>query len=270
MKINTKHKIKIKVVSALMLAALVIPQIVQSVWSLAAMAAELPVTIATTYFSKQLNDGNERIFYDNMTTMLNAGYFKQGDVIMEVYNLDTDKSNEALLNDMGAARDAFLLDHPDLFYVDFDYLSLSISEDADGTKHIYLGTGRDDTYLNKEFLTSDGKADTTKINNAINTVNNRINAIVAEADGKSRDEQIKIAHDAVARAAKYTLEYQSQKPYTVRTVYGVFGLGNANDTGQAVCEGWPGEFPYRCPAPPWSLPDAPASPPRTSSADPGW
>lgn len=238
MKINTKHKIKIKVVSALMLAALVIPQIIQSIWSLAAMAAELPVTVATTYFSKQLNDGNERIFYDNMTTMLNAGYFKQGDVIMEVYNLDIDKSNEALLNDMGAARDAFLLDHPDLFYVDFDYLSLSISEDADGAKHIYLGTGRDDTYLNKEFLTSDGKADTTKINNAINTVNNRINAIVAEANGKSRDEQIKIAHDAVARAAKYTLEYQSQKPYTVRTVYGVFGLGNANDTGQAVCEGY--------------------------------
>ena len=195
-----------------------------------------PTTVATRYFYNQIKDNNnKRVFYEAMETMLEKGFFKEGNVSMEVTGLDSE-DEQTLLKDMGAARDAFLLDYPELFYVDFDYLSLRGEFDERANLHIYLGTGRGDNYINQEFL-SNGSVDKSKIDNAISTVNSKINSIVSAAQGQSVREQVKIAHDEVIKAARYTLEYNTTHPYSVRTIYGVFGFNGAND-GNAVCEGY--------------------------------
>ncbi|MCH5167784.1 MAG: hypothetical protein J1F35_07880 [Erysipelotrichales bacterium] len=202
-------------------------------------AASFKQTVATKYFYGQLKDKNKQVFYKAMEDMLEKGFFKVGNVSVEVIGL-TSTDQQVLMKDMGAARDAFLLDYPELFYVDFDYLSLRGSTDAKGELHIYLGTGRGDTYINQEFLNEkDGSINSSKINTAIKTVDARIDAIVDKASKKpSVREQITLAHDEVIKAAKYTLEYKTKYPYTVRTIYGVFGLGSSANGGNAVCEGY--------------------------------
>lgn len=232
-----RSKIKTKILSIILLAAILIPQCAQSVWTLNAMAAESAKTVATDYFYQQLDGGNERIFYRTMVSMLKNGSLKKGNVSLEVTGLDTSKDEQTLLNEMGAARDAFMLDYPELFYIDFDALSLRIASD-ETHKHVYLGTGRSSTYINPEFLNDDNTVNDAKISDAISAVNSRIEAIVDQAKSQSPREQVITAHNAVIKAAAYKFEYQTEHPYSVRTVYGVFGLGTGDNTGNAVCEGY--------------------------------
>lgn len=241
MKVNKQTKLKLRLASLFAVVAMMMPQLIQftqSAYMMNALATTvfLPKTVATYYFAEQLdtesNNHNQRIFYQAMQTMLEKGFFRKGDVSVEVSGLSWKPGEEqALLDDMGAARDAFLLDYPELFYVDFDYLSLSIRDGA-----VYLGTGRGETYINKEFLKADGTVDDEKITKAIETVNSRIDTAVKNANAKSSTiDKIRSAHDAVIKVAKYTLEYQTKYPYSVRTIYGVFGL---DGEGNAVCEGF--------------------------------
>ena len=231
-----------KMFNVLMISAILVSQFTFPVWNTTTYAMEtMPTTanstVATKYFYSQITeDKDAKVFYEAMETMMSKGYFKDGTVSMEVTGLTTEDQS-SLMKSMGAARDAFMLDYPELFYVDFDYLSLRGEIDKEEKLHIYLGTGRGENYINQEFLTN-GKPDTAKINAAINTVNARIESIVKQANGKSIEEQVRIAHDEVIKAAKYTLEYKTDYPYTVRTIYGVFGLGSERNAGNAVCEGY--------------------------------
>ena len=109
--------LKTVILSVFLLATLFIPQFIQSVRAISALTTEatsIP-TIATDYFRKQLETSNQQIFYEAMRTMLKNGYFKRGDVSIEVIGLDMTVDKQTLLDDMGAARDAFMLDYPDLF-----------------------------------------------------------------------------------------------------------------------------------------------------------
>ena len=232
-------RIKARIISVSLLIAILLPQIVQSVWMFGVSAATIPVTIATDYFYKQLDNKNQRTFYEAMRTMLEKGFFKKGNVSIEISGLDTSVGQSVLLDDMGAARDAFMLDYPDLFYVDFDYLSLRGGTDENGKEVIYLGTGRGDSYINKDFLDKNGQVDEAKIDKAIADVNARIESIVNMAKTTSdKERQMRVAYDAVIKAAAYKLEYQASNPYSVRTIYGVFGLGVVDNAGNAVCEGY--------------------------------
>lgn len=230
-----KTKFKTRILSIFLLAAVLLPQSIQSAWVANALATTLPVTVATDYFFKQLESSNERIFYAAMQNMLETGQFKQGNVSVEVSGLEMPEGgNNALLKQMGAARDAFMFDYPDLFYVDFDALSLRIEDGK-----VYLGTGRGKHYINGEFINDDGNIMTSEIDAAIAAVNSRLNTIVDKAKSQAPHdlkEQIKIAHDEVISSAAYKFEYQAKHPYSVRTVYGVFGL--SQDEAGAMCEGY--------------------------------
>ena len=245
MKAKLRHNIKTAFLSIFLLAAMIAPQFIHSAWVLNVFADQLPVTVATEYFYSQLTHKNERTFYQAMRTMLELGYFKRGDVSVEVAGLESIDDKPALLKDMGAARDAFLLDYPELFYVDFDYLTLNVSTDASGNQRVSLGVGRGDSYLNKEFLNVEGEGENKhyvvnqeKLDRAISDVNGRIEEIVEKAKGKTPREQVELVHDEIIKAAAYKLEYQASNPYSVRTIYGVFGLGSGNNAGNAVCEGF--------------------------------
>ncbi len=58
--------------------------------------------------------------------------------------------NADLLKEFGAAKDAYYLDHPEIFYVDFDALSISVGL-KNGNYVATLGTGRADTYFSNGF-----------------------------------------------------------------------------------------------------------------------
>ncbi len=206
--------------------------------------------ISTKYFYNQLTD-DAKVFYHVMEEMNANGDLKKGNASREIKENELSglqqkldefaNGSQDLLNSMGAARDAFVADNPNIFYVDFDYFTMRVNQ-IQGVKHLYVGTGRSDNYINKEFLRPDGSIDSEKIDTAINTVDSKINEIVLKAkalEGNLQagqdltEQQVKLVHNEVIKATKYTYEHQTQHPYTIRTTYGVFGL----EEGNAVCAG---------------------------------
>ena len=110
------------------------------------------------YFYNQLNDESKKI-YEAMEEMYESGIFARGeDYDLSKHGKVTDaqlktfvSGSSKLIDDYGAARDAFQYDYPDVFYVDFSLLSVRVIKDGDGVLHGYLGAGRSDTYLLRTF-----------------------------------------------------------------------------------------------------------------------
>ena len=210
---------------------------------------QTPTTVATKYFYNQLTE-DSKVFYNIMEDMYKTGDLQKGNISREVTGIANQEAkleqfaagSQDLLNSMGAARDAFVADNPNIFYVDFDYLTMRVTM-QEGKKHLYLGTGRSDNYINKEFLNDDNSINEEKIKTAITTVDAKIDEIVKKAQDKKNDlqagqdlveQQIKLVHHEIIKLTKYTYEHQTDHPYTIRTTYGVFGL----QEGNAVCEGF--------------------------------
>ena len=255
-------KIAKKIGNILLVIAILISQFSFPVWNINVYAEES--TIATKYFYNRLEkdaqlNGRDREFVDDAKVFYNAlesmlekdasgkSAFEKGDESVEILGMinlakkldDFANGSQYLLDAMGAGRDAFWLDHSELFYVDFDQITMRVTMDEGGTKHLYIGNGRSANYINKEFLKNDGSIDHDKISGAITTVNDRINKIVTLANaGSTLEEKVKIAHDEIIKLTKYTYEYQTEHPYTVRTIYGVFGLGDGANAGNALCAGY--------------------------------
>ena len=213
-------------------------------------------TIATKYFYNQLTP-DAKAFYNAMEKMLISDDFE---ALVDQENFGKDSKEitaeeipgleakleeyvagkQDLLNSMGAARDAFMSDHAGVFYIDWDYFSMRVVQ-KEGKKHLYIGTGRSDNYVNKDFIKKDGSIDKEKLKEAYNTINSKINAIVEKANavqvkvGQDETEQkIKVVHEEVIKSAKYTLDYKAKKaPWSVRTIYGIFG-----GPEEAVCAGY--------------------------------
>lgn len=202
-------------------------------------------TAATRYFYSQLTE-KEKLFYDAMEQMNTTGLFKTGteDFDLSGQLSQADLASYAngypdLLNWMGAARDAFYFDHPDIFYVDFSALSLRVTIDTKGVYHAYLGAGRRDNYFNQGFTSPE------QVEAAIEKYEKTINAIVEEAKGLKTDEnmslprrQIVWVHNYITKNTAYKLESDyAGRPgdngiYLIRTAYG--SLVN----GESACEGY--------------------------------
>ena len=115
------------------------------------------------YYYGQLT-GEAQKFYDAMYQMYVQGIFKTGtqdyDLIAGGHLTQEqlaayEGGSSALLSSMGAARDAFYADYPDIFYVDFSNLSLRVTRDGAGNYHAYLGSGRTDNYFVQGFTSKD-------------------------------------------------------------------------------------------------------------------
>ena len=121
-------------------------------------------------------------FYDAMYNMYVQGILKTGTAD---YDLTANghlsqgqlegyaNGNMTLLSYMGAARDAFYADYPEIFYVDFSYLSLRITKK--GTEYrAYLGPGRSENYFVKGFSSQ------AQVEEAVQEYEARINSIVED------------------------------------------------------------------------------------------
>lgn len=195
------------------------------------------------YFYDQL-DAEAKVLYDAMYAMYTEGIFKTGredyDLVPGGYVTQEQlisyaNGNTKLLSDFGAARDAFYADYPDIFYVDFSYLSIRVTKDSSDNYHGYLGTGRSDNYFVKGFTSKE------QVETAIAEYETKITEIVKAAQELSVKEgdnlieqQVKYVHDTIIRNTSYRFENTCKKENIghVRTAYG------ALVKGESLCEGY--------------------------------
>lgn len=145
----------------------------------------------------------------------------------------------ALNQAMNAARYAYYADHPEVFYVDFPKLTLRTTQDQAGNKHVYIGSGRNASYLTGAF------AGTAEVEAAIAEFDARVDAIVAGAKAvtdKKGDSlqaaQIEYVHDEIIDHVSYRLEDTAAfgNAPLLGTPYGVLVKK------QGVCEGYARAF----------------------------
>ncbi|MCH5152868.1 MAG: immunoglobulin domain-containing protein [Clostridiales bacterium] len=228
------------------------------VGSYRAVAAEM--TNVDNYYGLQLDTAEQKAFYQAMQQMAKldpsgSSIFIRGEDYDLVANNHVTQSqleayangDNTLLDAMGAARDAFYTDYDDIFYVDFEYLSLRVTQDTSGNYHACLGAGRSDTYWTKGFESE------AQIRSAITEYQTELNKIVnlakaAEATDEQKEDygdefaiqiaQIRKAHAEIAKRSVYRLESKASagNEKHVRTPYGTLVVG------EALCEGYSRAF----------------------------
>lgn len=200
--------------------------------------AEAANTNNVRYYYDQLS-AEAKSVYDAMYEMYEQGILKTG---TECYDLVAgghmtqdelaacEGKYDSLLKAFGAARDAFYADYPDIFYVDFSALSITVEGNEQSGYGAYLGPkDEESTYFTKGF---DGKE---QVESAIKEQESKINRIATEAKkAETVKEQVIAAHDAVLKDTVYRLETNCSEGNTghIRTSYG------ALVKGESLCEGY--------------------------------
>ncbi len=131
------------------------------------------------YFYDQLRPEAKR-FYDALLAMYKDGTLKNGN---GSYNL-TEKGvvtqgqlaayangDSGLINTYGAARDAFCADHPEVFWVDFDKMEITVKEKGEEYT-AYMGAGRNESYYRYGYASSDD------VDKAVETVDAEVDKLV--------------------------------------------------------------------------------------------
>lgn len=153
-------------------------------------------------------------FYAALEQLNTSGVFKTGKVSYEINNIVTSAQIKDWVNNgnlevpkaFSAARDAFLMDHPELFYIDLYKLTISASLSG-GTYSAYIDTGREATaFRDQTFRT------TAEVESAIATFDSTVQSIAnqartAAANNKSEiGEDLKLAlavNERIASLVKY-------------------------------------------------------------------
>lgn len=190
----------------------------------------------------QLTDIAKSI-YNAIEKMYRDGILKTGS---ESYDLSKDsnfdntfiekylRGDKTLIKEMDAARYAFYADYPEVFYVDFEKLSLRTTKDSSGNYHIYIGPGRYENYYIEGFNNNNIDEAIEKFNNRIDEIVQKVNNIQVVENENIETKKMKLVHDEII----YNTSYKSETDSTggnegfISTPYGVFV------TKQAGCEGY--------------------------------
>lgn len=192
---------------------------------------------------QQLTDLGKK-FYNGIYDMYMQGTLKTG---TESYDLTEKgyvtqeqlenymKGNTELKAEMNAARYAFYADYPEIFYVNFQKLTLRVTKDAQNKYHANIGSGNLKNYYIEGFTSKE------QVEEAIEAFDNRVNEIVngvknlkIEEGKNSIVEQIKYVHNEIIHNTSYRLESDCTEGNEgfLGTPYGSLVKK------QAVCEGY--------------------------------
>ena len=196
---------------------------------------------AVGYFYNQLNDQAKEIYVALSEMDFKSGKedIKLSEVVGEApVNNYINKGDRTLPNDFAAAKDAFDLDHSEIWYLDSSYLTLRPMKE-NGKNEVMAGIGRDDNYhLGGKLITEiDTKQD--ELEKAIDEIVNKANEAAGKLPSGSSDTDktaamVTAVHDAITKSISYRYETEvTNKDYApyVRTIYALV-------THEGVCEAY--------------------------------
>lgn len=156
-----------------------------------ASADDVQSNVASGYFYDHLTtqDAEKKEYtlakkvYRVLEEMANSGDFKDGKVEYNLKDVFTSDEIKAWVENgdltipraFSAARDSFLTDHPEIFYIDFYKLTVSAGR-SNGVYTAYIDTGREATAYYDNGLKSE-----KEVENAIREFNAKVDAIANEA-----------------------------------------------------------------------------------------
>lgn len=208
--------------------------------------AEAQTNIGLTYYYEELkNSPLAQSFYNVMTEMNDNGDFIDGKEDYDLSSVLSQSDIAAYILDgapkipvaLGAARDAFYLDHPDLFYVDVYKLCLTVG--MQGDEYVaFLGRGRADNYYNDNTVKSvaETQAAIVKYDAAINAV-----VDAARADSSNVVEQIKFVNKQLSETIEYSYGAYEDKHNGI-TYNGYVGTAYSIVEKEALCGGYSSAF----------------------------
>ena len=109
-------------------------------------------------------DADSKVIYNALLEMYNKDILQTGNQsydLVENGQITQEKAKEyengssKLTSAMNAARYAFYADYPEIFYVNFQKISIRITKDASNNYHAYLGSGRFENYYVVGFNNQD-------------------------------------------------------------------------------------------------------------------
>ncbi len=262
---KTKKSKKLLVILSILIILFAQCGIINFLNSSKVFAVDVNTTKWNQYFYDQLQP-NAKAIYDAMLQMYKDGTFIKGEsleitdrVSPSSIALFVNGSND-LLNDYGAARDAFQYDYPDCFFVDWDQLSIRVTQDKSGTLHAFLGAGRSDTYLLKGMNADRPSAENggygEGIEGAIKEYEALITKVVKDIEKNAsdiNDETEKIvkmagdAHDYVVNNMSYKHEWETRpKDGTLKMKSSARTAYDGLKYGEGVCEAYTRTFKAIC------------------------
>lgn len=190
--------------------------------------------------AKRLYDAIGAMDANNMLKQGNAKYDLIENGVLLPSQLENYSVDSQVMTAFGAARDAYYLDHPEVFYVDFSRLSISVGT-RNGEYVATLGSGRSDNYYIENGFSTE-----TDINAAITVFESAIDSIASAANSyDSFAEIVSSVNSSIIEKTEYSFcsstddvgntVYTVDAPH-IRTSYG------ALVNGKAVCEGYARAF----------------------------
>lgn len=206
------------------------------------MIVHAETEIQSDYYYQQLSEESKKI-YDAIVQMEEEGLLKSGsgeydlvkNHVLSEDQLATFATDSKIMTDFGAARDAYTLDHPEIFYVDFSYLSIRVGIQR-GTYVATLGTGRAENYY-----VADGFTNEADVNAAVFQFNKNIADLIKGAEQVSDDfEKVRFINQLLIDKITYSFcsSYDNgQTIYLPEAAY-IHSAYGALVNGKAVCEGY--------------------------------
>ena len=186
------------------------------------------------YLYKQLDDTAKAIYtklYQNKENLKTGTYeIDFGNAFQSL--LSKDGGDVVLKKQYQSAIEALVYENPDIFYLDVTKMYINIEKitKITGTKYnVYINNGSAITYLAEGFYS---RQDVEEYETQIEQIKNRI---IANLQGKSDYEKIKIVHDYLID----TIEYEED--LSQNNIYDIYG---ALVSKKCVCEGYAKAFQY--------------------------
>ncbi len=217
-----------------------------TVWSGNVGTTYASTTSGTTYYSG-INSTSKNI-YNAINEMNTSETLKEnGDKditsLFTVSNIkDYQNGDKSLLKNFAWARDAYYLDHPEIFYVNFDNLAIGLYQ-KNGEYVAYINSGRTGNYLmgfeNKDKIDSAVTNFNAKVDEYVAQINSSVATIDENTQNKEKEEfetKVRKANELLAENVTYSFGTTTDTAQHIRTAYG------ALVNNEAVCEGFARAF----------------------------